>query len=154
MPFFRATDTPGGPSMLDLVRLSPAPVFPPGGEDLYRQIARLVELEPGREVLDAACGRGVSTLFLSSTYGVDASGVDPDESLIREADARSREQGTEGRVNFQAGSLDDLPYRDAGRLVIRESGTEPVIRVMAESDDEGLVEAVVTDIASAIQRVA
>eukprot|EP01035_Chromulina_nebulosa_P033680 gene33680-45104_t len=28
-----------------------------------------------------------------------------------------------------------------GRLVIRESGTEPVIRVMAESDDAGLVEA-------------
>ncbi|HVX74045.1 MAG TPA: phosphoglucosamine mutase, partial [Devosia sp.] len=30
-----------------------------------------------------------------------------------------------------------------GRLVIRESGTEPVIRVMAESDDAGLVDAVV-----------
>ena len=113
MSFFRATDAPGGPSMLDLVRLSPAPVFPPGGEELYRQIARLVELEKGREVLDAACGRGVSTLFLSSTYGVDAVGVDPDEALIREAEGRSREQGAEGRVNFQACALDDLPYRDA-----------------------------------------
>jgi phosphoglucosamine mutase len=41
-----------------------------------------------------------------------------------------------------------------GRLVIRESGTEPVIRVMAESDDEGLVQAVVRDVASAIQQVA
>jgi phosphoglucosamine mutase len=43
---------------------------------------------------------------------------------------------------------------DTGRLVIRESGTEPVIRVMAESDDEGLVDAVVKDIATAIQQVA
>ncbi len=60
-----------------------------------------------------ACGRGVSTLFLSSTYGVDASGVDPDERLIREAEGRAREQGEEGRVNFQTGALDDLPYRDA-----------------------------------------
>jgi phosphoglucosamine mutase len=41
-----------------------------------------------------------------------------------------------------------------GRLVIRESGTEPVIRVMAESDDESLVKAVVKDIATAIQQVA
>jgi len=41
-----------------------------------------------------------------------------------------------------------------GRLVIRESGTEPVIRVMAESDDESLVSAVVGDIASAIKQVA
>ena len=43
---------------------------------------------------------------------------------------------------------------EGGRLVIRESGTEPVIRVMAESDDEGLVTAVVHEIASTIRKVA
>lgn len=43
---------------------------------------------------------------------------------------------------------------DGGRLVIRESGTEPVIRVMAESDDEGLVSSVVGDIAQTIRDVA
>lgn len=41
-----------------------------------------------------------------------------------------------------------------GRLVIRPSGTEPVIRVMAESDDEGLVLAIVTEIAATIKKVA
>ncbi|MDP1730950.1 MAG: phosphoglucosamine mutase, partial [Devosia sp.] len=43
---------------------------------------------------------------------------------------------------------------DGGRLVIRESGTEPVIRVMAESDDETLVAAVVEEITSTIRQVA
>ena len=43
---------------------------------------------------------------------------------------------------------------DGGRLVIRESGTEPVIRVMAESDDEGLVATVVADITKTIRDVA
>jgi phosphoglucosamine mutase len=43
---------------------------------------------------------------------------------------------------------------EAGRLVIRESGTEPVIRVMAESDDEGLVAAVVSEITKTIKDVA
>lgn len=38
-----------------------------------------------------------------------------------------------------------------GRLVIRKSGTEPLIRVMGEGDDEGLVNAVVNDIVSAIE---
>ena len=41
-----------------------------------------------------------------------------------------------------------------GRLVIRESGTEPVIRVMAEGDDAGLVDAVVDQIATTIKQVA
>ena len=33
--------------MLDLVRLSPRPLFPPGGEPLYRQIAVLTGIEEG-----------------------------------------------------------------------------------------------------------
>jgi phosphoglucosamine mutase len=37
-----------------------------------------------------------------------------------------------------------------GRLVIRPSGTEPLIRVMAEGDDQGLVEKVVDDIVGVI----
>ena len=43
---------------------------------------------------------------------------------------------------------------DAGRLVIRPSGTEPVIRVMAEGDDEKLVNTVVGDIVEAVKAAA
>ena len=38
-----------------------------------------------------------------------------------------------------------------GRLVIRKSGTEPLIRVMAEGDDPALVKRVVDDICEAVQ---
>ena len=41
-----------------------------------------------------------------------------------------------------------------GRLVIRPSGTEPVIRVMAEGDDKSLVGAVVGDIVEAVRLAA
>jgi phosphoglucosamine mutase len=41
-----------------------------------------------------------------------------------------------------------------GRLVIRPSGTEPVIRVMAEGDDKDLVEKVVDDVVDAVSRAA
>ncbi len=41
-----------------------------------------------------------------------------------------------------------------GRLIIRPSGTEPVIRVMGEGDDKMLVQAVVDDIVEALSKVA
>jgi phosphoglucosamine mutase len=41
-----------------------------------------------------------------------------------------------------------------GRLVIRKSGTEPLIRVMAEGDDPALVERLVDDICEAVQTAA
>lgn len=41
-----------------------------------------------------------------------------------------------------------------GRLVIRKSGTEPLIRVMAEGDDAQLVASVVNDICQAVRAVA
>jgi phosphoglucosamine mutase len=41
-----------------------------------------------------------------------------------------------------------------GRLVIRKSGTEPLIRVMAEGDDPDMVQRVVDDICEAVQSAA
>jgi phosphoglucosamine mutase len=40
---------------------------------------------------------------------------------------------------------------DSGRLVIRQSGTEPVVRVMAEGEDEGQVAQVVDSIVASIE---
>jgi phosphoglucosamine mutase len=52
-------------------------------------------------------------------------------------------------------AIDDARNRlgNSGRLVIRPSGTEPLIRVMAEGDDRILVEAVVDDLVSLIGTV-
>jgi phosphoglucosamine mutase len=41
-----------------------------------------------------------------------------------------------------------------GRLVIRKSGTEPLIRVMAEADDEALVESAVDAVCDAVKQAA
>jgi len=41
----------------------------------------------------------------------------------------------------------------SGRVLIRKSGTEPLIRVMAEGDDDQLVSAVVSDIVAAVEAV-
>lgn len=48
----------------------------------------------------------------------------------------------------------EVELKGRGRLVIRASGTEPVIRVMAEGDDRGQVEAVVDRICDAVREAA
>ena len=66
------------------------------------------------------------------------------------------------RFNGAARPLEDASVKDAissgearlgesGRLVIRASGTEPVIRVMGECEDPGVLEAVVDDICAAVE---
>ncbi|MGB8819101.1 MAG: phosphoglucosamine mutase [Rhizobiaceae bacterium] len=52
-------------------------------------------------------------------------------------------------------AIDEARHRlgNSGRLVIRPSGTEPLIRVMAEGDDSILVESVVDDLISLIGAV-
>ena len=98
--------------MLDLVRLSPRLLFPPGGVDLYRQIAVLTEMGEDGEVLDVACGKGVSLEYFVEEVGVHGSGVDVDPTMIEQAEARSRDEGIADRLQFQTGRSDALPYRD------------------------------------------
>ncbi len=69
-------------------------------------------------------------------------------------------------VRYRGGSpLDDETVKAAivtgrarlgkgGRLLIRPSGTEPVIRVMAEGEDEGLISDVVNEIVASIEGLA
>lgn len=100
------------PSMLDLIRLSPRLLFPPGGVDLYRQIALLTDMSEGDEVLDVACGKGVSLEYFVREYGVHGSGVDADGRIVDAAEARARDEGLSAQIQFQTGSPDSLPYRD------------------------------------------
>jgi phosphoglucosamine mutase len=69
-------------------------------------------------------------------------------------------------VRYRAGKpLDDVEVKSAisagekrlnghGRLLVRSSGTEPVIRVMGEGDDRIMVEEIVDTIVSALGQAA
>jgi phosphoglucosamine mutase len=60
----------------------------------------------------------------------------------------------ESEIVIQAIAEGEKRLGEKGRLLIRESGTEPVIRVMAEGEDEDLVGAVVDDICGVIRAAA
>jgi len=98
--------------MLDLIRLSPRRIFPPGGVDLFRQIALLTEMSDKDEVLGVACGKGVSLGYFVKELGVTASGVEFDPRMVETAEQWARDEGIADRLQFQTGRSDALPYRD------------------------------------------
>jgi phosphoglucosamine mutase len=50
--------------------------------------------------------------------------------------------------------LAEKTLANSGRLLVRASGTEPLIRVMAEGDDQKMVEKVVDDLCDVITKAA
>ena len=78
---------------------------------------------------------------------------DPWPQVLRNVPAGAGRPLSEGTV---ASAVRDGERRlgEGGRVVVRPSGTEPVIRVMVEGEDPGVVEAVVGEIADAISGTA
>jgi len=120
------------PSMLDLVHLSRRPMFPPGGIELYRQIALFTDMKEGDEVLIVPSGLAVTLEHFVREYGVQGSGVEDDPTLLDHAEDRLRAIGMLERVHVQPGAMDDLPFRDGiFDVVIAELGV--TARISAES---------------------
>ena len=76
----------------------------------------------------------------------------PCRKYSRTSVSRAAAAGAGGVTKAIAAATEKLG--NDGRLVIRPSGTEPVIRVMAEGDDRQLVEQVVEDICEAVAAAA
>jgi SAM-dependent methyltransferase len=100
------------PTILALARLGPRRRFPVAAAELYRHIARVIELGPEQEFVVVPCGRGATAEFLATSTGAAGAGVDPDRDLIEAASAHAREARLEGRLHFEQAPLTDLPYQD------------------------------------------
>ena len=77
------------------------------------------------------------------------------KELIRIGNASHVNAYTESAASVKAAiAAAEAQLAGRGRLVIRASGTEPVIRVMAEGDDAAEVEQVVDTICEAVRKAA
>ncbi|MDP6174876.1 MAG: phosphoglucosamine mutase, partial [Rhodospirillales bacterium] len=74
----------------------------------------------------------------------------PMPQLLRSVGINGRDPLGDGAVKKAIQDGEGRLAKD-GRLLIRTSGTEPLIRIMAEGEDEALVGAVVEDIAQVIE---
>ncbi len=101
------------PTVEDAVEISGIETLHPGGFALTRRTAEVAGLEPGLRVLDVSSGRGTQAVFYATEYGVDVTGLDLSEEMVRTATERASETPVSGRVRFDLGDSQKLPYPDA-----------------------------------------
>ena len=104
---------PPSPAVLRLVQMVVLGRWRASGEQLYREVATLLNAGPGQEVLVAACGEGVTAEWLAARTGAAITGVDPDGERIEAAEARARAREKPLPLGYQQAPLEDLPHESA-----------------------------------------
>ncbi|HEY7122397.1 MAG TPA: methyltransferase domain-containing protein [Ktedonobacterales bacterium] len=97
----------------DWARLLLGESFHPGGLELTGRLGMLLELGPGKRVLDVAAGQGTSALYLAQRFGCAVLGVDYGGEAVRKANAAAAAAGLAHLVHFQQGDAERLPVDDA-----------------------------------------
>jgi len=87
-------------------------VIHPGGFAATRRLAESCHIDSNTKVIDIACGKGTSAVFLAKTYGCQVVGLDISEDLVRHATRLARRKGLEGKVTFQIGDALRMPFPD------------------------------------------
>src|SRR5579864_8834479 len=96
----------------DLARFLLGDSFHPGGLQLTGQLGRMLGLNPASRVLDAACGKGTTAIFLAKEFGCGVLGIDYGEQNVEAARSVARTEHLESRVQFERSDAESLPFSD------------------------------------------
>jgi ubiquinone/menaquinone biosynthesis C-methylase UbiE len=92
----------------DLARQLLGESFHPGGLALTERLGVLLDLGPGKRVLDVATGRGASAIFLAQRFGCEVIGVEYGSGPVREATCRAAAESVGHLVRFEQGDAECL----------------------------------------------
>jgi arsenite methyltransferase len=96
----------------DWARLLLGDSFHPGGMALTEHLGMLLDLAPGKQVLDVAAGQGTSAIFLAQRFGCQVVGLDYGEEAVRQATQAAEETGIAHLVRFEQGDAECLSAAD------------------------------------------
>ncbi|NVM36149.1 MAG: methyltransferase domain-containing protein [Candidatus Lokiarchaeota archaeon] len=100
------------PTVEDIIEISGIEALHPGGMALTQRTAELSDLKPGMRVLDVSSGRGTQSIFYAKEFGVEVTGLDISEEMIKSATQSAKNEGVENLIYFKLGDSQDLPFDD------------------------------------------
>lgn len=92
----------------DWARLILGDSFHPGGMTLTARLGTLLDLKPGKRLLDVAAGQGTSAIFLARTFGCEVVGVDYGGGSVRKAAEAAEAAGVAHLARFEQGDAEHL----------------------------------------------
>jgi arsenite methyltransferase len=96
----------------DLTRFLLGDSFHPGGLQLTGQLGRMLGLGPASRVLDVACGKGTTAVFLAKEFGCEVFAIDFGEQNVAAARSLAQGEQVDSRVQFEPGDAENLPFAD------------------------------------------
>jgi len=106
------------PESLGADDLAPVDEFHIRGREATEELAGLLELKAGSEVLDIGSGLGGTARFLAGEFGCQVTGIDLTQSYCDVATSLSSRVGLADRTRFTQASALELPHDDASFDVV------------------------------------
>lgn len=97
----------------DVTRFLVGDSFHPGGLELTRQLGHMLGLNPASRVLDVACGKGPTAVFLAKEFGCEVVGIDYGEQNVAAGRSLARSEHLESRVRLERSDAESIPFSDA-----------------------------------------
>ena len=94
----------------DLVRFLLGDSFHPGGLNLTKRLGEILQLTPETCVLDVACGKGTSAVFLAEHFGCHVTGIDYSDQNVAQANALAAAKGMASRVRCERADAERLGF--------------------------------------------
>ena len=96
----------------DLTRFLLGDSFHPGGLGMTGRLGRMLGLSPASRVLDVACGKGTTAVFLAKEFGCNVFGIDYGDQSVVAARSLAQSEHVDARVQFERGDAETLPFPD------------------------------------------
>lgn len=97
----------------DWARLLLGESLHPGGLALTNRLGSLLRLDAASVVLDVACGRGASAIYLAQTFGCQVIGIDLGAENVAAARQVAQQTGLDALTEFRTGDSEAMPLDDA-----------------------------------------